>query len=49
MFKVILMYSDEYRKDMWWVERIHDLKNKPDYYGPFFHRANAVKFMNNEL
>ncbi len=43
------MWSEKYKSDMWWVERVSEKKDKPDYYGPFFHRGNAQKFLDNEL
>ena len=48
-FKLLLMWSDRYDSDMWWVERVNDKKGKQDYYGPFFHKYNAQKFLDNEL
>ena len=48
-FKLHLMYSEKNKQDMWWVARVNEKKGKPDYYGPFFHKWNANKFLYNEL
>ena len=44
-----LMYSEKNRQDMWWVVRINDHETKQDYYGPFFRKCNAQKFLDGEL
>ena len=48
-FKVILMWNDKNKKDMYYVERLIEKRGKPDYYGPFHHEWNAEKFRRNEL
>ena len=49
MFSVVLMYSEKYSVDMWWVRRDNEVKGKYDYYGPFFYKSIAEKFRDNEL
>lgn len=49
MFEVILMYSEKNARDMWWVMRVKDAEGRPDYYGPWFDKKMAEKFLGNEL
>jgi hypothetical protein len=48
-FGLLLMWSEKYKQDMWYVERLMESNERQDYYGPFFHKCNAEKFKNNEL
>lgn len=48
-FNVIKMYSKSHLTDMWFVVRNAEVKNKQDYYGPWFDKGIAVKFMHDEL
>ena len=43
------MYSEKNNQDMWWVEGINEKKDNSYCYGPFFHKRNAQKFLDNEL
>lgn len=48
-FKLQVMWSDSHQSDMWWVVIQEDKQGKPDYYGPWFSKNTAQKFLNGEL
>jgi len=43
MFNFIRRYSESLNEDAWYLERVKENKNKPDYYGPFKDKVNAIK------
>ncbi len=47
--RLILMYNESHQADMWYAERLSEAEGRPDYYGPFFEKAIAQKFIDNHL
>lgn len=43
MFKTTMMYSDEHQKTMHYAQRIWESEGKPDYYGPFESKKEAIE------
>lgn len=43
MFKTVMMYSSDSNKDMHYAQRIWDNEGKPDYYGPFESKKEAIE------
>jgi hypothetical protein len=48
-FLTTKVYSRSHNTDMWYAGRLVEGNGKPDYYGPFFERSLAQKFIDEEL